>query len=217
MSIHKNNDPVDESNLSESDATSLYIDSERLTQERNDRDRKTRHLLRTTDEINNLNLFSFLVALMMGTKDDAGLSSDEAVSEMASALSIDFSAFRTTINNLKSGEISVYQAARQTRESMDTSSPAITNEAIARAENVVAQYAQTGNPLLELIADKESGGDYNRVYNKDGAAVRRENLTGMTINQVIAWQRNYTENEGSASSAAGKYQIHQKNFNRLAR
>tara|TARA_R110001592_G_scaffold20926_13_gene84699 strand:+ start:2287 stop:3366 length:1080 start_codon:yes stop_codon:yes gene_type:complete len=193
------NTHIDNDNIDTVDV--LGVDGLGLEDRRADRDRKTRQLLRTTDDINNLNLFGFLIALFMGIKDDEGLSSNPAISELASALAIDETTLRTTVNNYRSGEITAYQAASQTRQRMD-----IPRMDMSRAEAAVAQYAETGNPLLELIADKESGGDYNRVY---GRGVKRENLTSMTINEVQAWQRQYVNN-GSPSSAAGKYQIIQK-------
>ena len=57
--------------------------------------------------------------------------------------------------------------------------------------------------LKNLIGHHESKNDYNRVY---GAGVKRIPLTDMTVDQVLAWQRNYVKN-GSPSSAVGKYQI----------
>lgn len=66
--------------------------------------------------------------------------------------------------------------------------------------------------LLELIGKGESGGDYNRVFGK----AKRIDLSNMTINEVIAWQKNYTSVEGSASSAAGKYQFIRKTLQATA-
>lgn len=57
--------------------------------------------------------------------------------------------------------------------------------------------------LKNLIGKHESGNDYNRVY---GAGVKRMPLEDMTVNEVLAWQKNYVR-QGSPSSAAGKYQI----------
>ncbi len=199
MSIPTNNTPstgIDDENSGIGGTSTETLELQRI-----ERDRKTRELLRSTDEINDLNVFAFLVALFMGMEGDEGLTSDEAVTELAGALSIDLTAFQSTVRDYTSGEITAHQAARQTTQRMDMSSADM-----ARAEDAVAQYAETGNPLLELIADKESGGDYNRVY---GAGVKRENLTSMTINEVLAWQRSYV-NDGSPSSAAGKYQIIRK-------
>jgi muramidase (phage lysozyme) len=87
-------------------------------------------------------------------------------------------------------------------------------DAFSRGRDVVTGVYQRGrNALLNLIGQHESGGDYNRVY---GAGVKRMPLTDMTINQVLAWQRNYVNN-GSASSAAGKYQIIQDTLRGLKR
>lgn len=58
--------------------------------------------------------------------------------------------------------------------------------------------------LLSFIADHESNGDYDAYYNYHNRAP--VDLTSMTINEVLAWQRQYV-NSGSASSAAGRYQI----------
>lgn len=66
--------------------------------------------------------------------------------------------------------------------------------------------------LLELIGKGESGGDYNRVFGK----AKRIDLSNMTINEVVAWQKNYTSVEGSASSAAGKYQFIRKTLQATA-
>ena len=83
-------------------------------------------------------------------------------------------------------------------------------------EGAAVQAAKMGEPvlgkniynsqMLELIGKGESGGDYNRVYGK----AKRIDLTNMTINEVVAWQKDYTSNQGSASSAAGKYQVIRK-------
>lgn len=62
----------------------------------------------------------------------------------------------------------------------------------------------TKNPpkgLLDLISRHESGGDYNVVYGG-----KHVDLTNMTINQVLDWQKNYVRS-GSPSSAAGRYQF----------
>lgn len=81
------------------------------------------------------------------------------------------------------------------------------------SRTVSGVYQRGRNALLELIGKHESGGDYNRVY---GPGIKRMPLTDMTINQVLAWQRQYTNN-GSASSAAGKYQIIQDTLRGLKR
>lgn len=72
-----------------------------------------------------------------------------------------------------------------------------------------AMLAASDTPILELIGKHESGGDYNNYYgrSKKGENV---NFSNMTVDQVLAWQRDHTKNDGYASSAAGKYQVIQK-------
>lgn len=55
--------------------------------------------------------------------------------------------------------------------------------------------------ILDLIASKESGGDYNIV---NGGS--RMSLTTMTIEELIEEQKNWRRWRGAASSAAGRYQ-----------
>jgi muramidase (phage lysozyme) len=58
--------------------------------------------------------------------------------------------------------------------------------------------------LLDLICKHESGGNYNVVWN--GCKVKPQNLTGMTVSEVMQWQRDEIA-RGSRSTAAGRYQI----------
>lgn len=59
-------------------------------------------------------------------------------------------------------------------------------------------------PLLSIIAKGESSGNYNAYFgNAQNKDVR---LTEMTIAQVLEWQQKYVQ-DGSPSSAAGRYQI----------
>ncbi len=157
-------------------------------------------------QMQGLEIFAFIISLFTGMKSGTGVGAPEALKGFARAFNIDTSKFTDTINNYHSGKISAYEAANRTYKSTDASSVDM-----AAAEKVVAKYAESGNPLLELIADKESGADYNRVY---GAGIQRTNLTGMTVDEVLQWQRNYV-NSGSPSSAAGKYQIIQKTLHGL--
>lgn len=62
---------------------------------------------------------------------------------------------------------------------------------------------QTGaGPLLSLIRRVESTDNYN-IAN----GMRPVNFTGMTINQVLAWQERDEVTNGDKSAAAGAYQI----------
>lgn len=163
--------------------------------------KKNENIRRLTDNASGLNLITFLLALFFD-KDSELLKNDDAVESLASAFSVETTTFKETITRFQNNEISSFTAAQQVRESIpDTSS--VNWQA---AEDTVTKYAPMGNPLLELIADKESGGDYNRIY---GAGHQTRPLTEMTINEVIAWQKEFTDN-GSPSSAAGKYQIIRK-------
>ena len=69
--------------------------------------------------------------------------------------------------------------------------------------------AYQAQPVLDLIGRYESRGDYDIVYGGIPKAQRPEKLTAMTIDQVIAWQKQVVA-AGAASSAAGKYQIIRK-------
>ena len=188
--------PVDGDN---SDLTA----SPEIQRERNHNSRRA--MLRNVEELDGMNLLAFLMSFFMGIDDDEGMNGKNAISAMAKALSIDTETLQNTVTQYRSGDISMFNAAATVRSNMN-----IPQADLSRAEDVVAQYATTGNPLLELIASKESGGDYNIVYGG-----RRINATEMSINDVIAWQKNSTQNEGAASSAIGKYQIIRKTLTGL--
>ncbi|QDL92558.1 hypothetical protein FDP22_12655 [Paroceanicella profunda] len=65
----------------------------------------------------------------------------------------------------------------------------------------------TPQPILNLIARHESGGDYDIVFGGVPASARPGRpITTMTLRDVIAWQVAAVR-AGSRSSAAGKYQI----------
>ena len=75
-----------------------------------------------------------------------------------------------------------------------------------RSEGVrQAEEENSLQPLFDIIAKAESGGDYDIVYY--GSKIRpSKNITEMTVAEVIKWQEE-SRNAGSASSAVGKYQI----------
>lgn len=59
-------------------------------------------------------------------------------------------------------------------------------------------------PLLQLVAKVESKGNYNAYF---GNARNSEvDFTAMSVADVMQWQADYVQ-QGSASSAVGKYQI----------
>ncbi len=59
--------------------------------------------------------------------------------------------------------------------------------------------------LLSIIGQHESGQNYNAVYGHS-KGMNGVDFTNMTVNEVLQWQRQYV-NEGSPSSAVGRYQI----------
>ena len=65
--------------------------------------------------------------------------------------------------------------------------------------------ACTQDQVLEVVARLESGGDYNTVWNGVRLSPPRP-ITSMSVGDVLIWQR-ATVRAGSASSAAGRYQV----------
>ncbi|NIH77430.1 tape measure domain-containing protein [Ochrobactrum sp. P20RRXII] len=73
----------------------------------------------------------------------------------------------------------------------------------------------TGNPFLDLVAGKESGGDYNRSLDNGYWIGGEKNLSAMSLRQVRELQRMMIANpanrakygNGKGSSAMGRYQI----------
>lgn len=62
----------------------------------------------------------------------------------------------------------------------------------------------TYTPLLNLIADAESNGNYNAYFgHANNSSI---NFTAMSVAEVMEWQQEYVA-KGSASSAVGRYQI----------
>jgi muramidase (phage lysozyme) len=69
-------------------------------------------------------------------------------------------------------------------------------------------------PLLDVIAQGESSGNYNAYYgNPANAAVR---FTEMSVDEVLRWQEEYVR-QGSPSSAVGRYQIVRPTLVKLVR
>lgn len=85
---------------------------------------------------------------------------------------------------------------------------------LANRAKTVARFGKQDN-ILDLIAAVESGGDYNATLDHGRWTNGAQNLTGMTLNQVRALQRQMLANpanratygDGKGSSALGRYQI----------
>lgn len=82
-----------------------------------------------------------------------------------------------------------------------------------RAKSIV-RFGKHDN-ILDLIASVESGGDYNATLDNGRWTGGAQNLTGMTLNQVRALQKQMLADpanralygDGKGSSALGRYQI----------
>ena len=68
--------------------------------------------------------------------------------------------------------------------------------------------------LLDVIAKGESQGSYNAYFGRPANSSLK--LTDMSVAQVLTWQQDYVQ-AGSASSAAGRYQIIQPTLEGLVR
>ncbi|MEP7453292.1 phage tail tape measure protein [Phyllobacterium sp. SB3] len=85
---------------------------------------------------------------------------------------------------------------------------------IANRGKTIARFGKHDN-ILDLIASVESGGDYNSTLDNGRWTGGAQNLTGMTLNQVRALQRQMLADpanralygNGKGSSALGRYQI----------
>lgn len=78
--------------------------------------------------------------------------------------------------------------------------------------------AMASGSLLNLIAAKESGGNYDVVYGgKDSITFngQQRQITDMTVREVLQWQRDQRA-AGADSTAAGRYQIIYKTLNALS-
>ncbi len=85
---------------------------------------------------------------------------------------------------------------------------------LANRAKSIAKFGKHDN-ILDLIASVESGGDYNATLDNGRWTGGAQNLTGMTLNQVRALQRQMLADpanralygEGRGSSALGRYQF----------
>lgn len=72
----------------------------------------------------------------------------------------------------------------------------------------------TYRPVLAMIADGESNGNYNAYYGN--AQNQQVQLVRMPVSEVLRWQEAYIES-GSPSSAVGRYQIIRPTLESLVR
>lgn len=81
-----------------------------------------------------------------------------------------------------------------------------------RPVTVTPDYTSVGpgGDLLNVIAQAESGSNYNTIFSNSRISTEEylgKRLTDCTITEVLQWADHSTDTLGSASSAAGKYQI----------
>lgn len=80
--------------------------------------------------------------------------------------------------------------------------------AVAYAGYEASKSASTNpviyKPLLQLIAEAESRGNYNAYFGNAGNS--SIDFTAMSIGEVLAWQADFVA-QGNPSSAVGRYQI----------
>lgn len=164
----------------------------------------TRNTLRGVQDMQGMEMIMLFFALLLGLGGRTdGLGSDQALRQLAEAFGSDGDQFVNTVRTYQNGDrssSSAYAAATSLGKSVD---PASIDMDAARA--TISEYGGSDNPLLALIYEHESGGDYNRVYSRDGS-YQTMPLTDMTINEVLAWQDSYVA-DGSPSSAAGALQV----------
>lgn len=72
------------------------------------------------------------------------------------------------------------------------------------ANKQLAVDQKTYRPLLSVIADAESHGNYNAYFGN--SANKKIKFTKMTVSEVLDWQKSYVR-QGSPSSAVGRYQF----------
>ena len=145
-----------------------------------------------------------ILMLLTGALDPDNKGNDKLIGLISKAFGIEDDANHTGFRDLQS-DIKT-RGKDAVRDGMDYSNfDGKAALAAAKLGQPVLGKNVYDSQMLELIGQHESGGDYNRVYGK----AKRIDLTNMTINEVMAWQKAYTDN-GSASSAAGKYQVIRK-------
>ncbi len=94
------------------DAGKIVPDEVKSKQEKNERDA---HLIRTSNELTNTNIFAFLFAMFMGDADDATIDKISEVLGLGDNL-------KQTVNSVRSGSMNAAYAAAKTYSSIDTKS-----------------------------------------------------------------------------------------------
>ncbi|MCP5082759.1 MAG: hypothetical protein GY948_13815 [Alphaproteobacteria bacterium] len=133
-------------------------------------------------------------------------------------------------NSARSGHVALYSGQQSGKPGTITllggnQSNTVKNSDFKRSKVVAIRWNETGGtgadsatveglaPLLNLIGKHESGNNYTAYYAHAGNKTDPE-LTTMTVNAVIAFQKKFVKG-GSPSSAMGWYQIIRKTLEGL--
>ncbi len=158
----------------------------------------------------------------------------KALSVASNSLSSSFNANVTATANFKAALIELKKLVPDLKAELDSLATtdgidAAYNKAVQNARTMgevmsatdlanraksIARFGKHDN-ILDLIASVESGGDYNATLDNGRWTGGAQNLTGMTLNQVRALQKQMLADpanralygDGEGSSALGRYQI----------
>ncbi len=169
--------------------------------------RKTRNFSNLNAEEAGLGL---LMVMLTKLFDDSSANEINGIEKLLTSIfGLDRDSFKEFRADIKG--MSTHDAAKNVNYSKFNFNEArsIKNNIAEHGPKYSNMVATTGHPLLDLIAKHESNGDYNIAYGG-----KHKNFTDMTINEVIAWQKNSTDG-GMASSAAGRYQFIRKTLTGL--
>lgn len=159
-------------------------------------------------------LVKFLINIMMmltGKLDADNKGNNPLISLISKAFGMNDDANHTEFRQLQ-GDLKTRgrETVRRERDYSRFDSGAAT-AAVKMGEPILGKNVYNSQ-MLELIGKGESGGDYNRVFAHKG--LKRVDLTNMSLNEVMQWQRTETGRQasegyapGQRSSAAGKYQF----------
>lgn len=165
-----------------------------------------------------INLLLMLTQLI----DPSNKSNGGLISMFSKAFGFDDDAEHSAFRDLR--DKVAKDGREKTREGLDYSrfDRSAASDALRQGEKQLVKAAAGKNiyssPLLEMIGKHESGNDYNRIYvpprMPGESAIKRVDVSNMTVNQVLAYQKDWTNQQRAAgipadrcSSAIGKYQF----------
>lgn len=171
------------------------LEQQQIREKRANQD-AVRENVRTLSDLKGFEIFTLLLSFFFGGNDDID---NNALDEISSNLGIDNNAFRDITQRFRSGESNAFESARDARRLAN-----VERADIDAARESIAHH--TGDALLEVIASKESGGNYNAYYGHANATHltfegQQRVPTTMSVNEVLEW------GENRDFSAFGKYQI----------